>query len=246
MGDLKLYRIKDWDKHYENNKSRERERCSFCCVPNKQDGLGYGLLLNEPNGESLYGAFVAVVLVASKQKVRKGYLTANGLPAECPLSARQLSIKCRFKEDTIQRMLDVCCGEVGWIEELTEKCPPSAHEVPAECPPSALEEKRREGNGREGALAEIPNWEEFWGYCQIHGGPPEWYAKDKFLAAGSDNWKGKSNWTVYADRCRGWWQSDGSPLHPPKPKNQTQSKDEVKEWTDSNGVRRRRYPEGNP
>ena len=134
------YRIKGWDDHYENNKSRERERCSFCCIPNKQDGLGYGMLMREKDGESLYGAFVAVVLVASKQKKRKGYLTADGVPGECPLSARQLSVKCQFKESTIQRMLDVCStNEIGWIEAM-----------PAECPPSALEGK--EGKERREAI----------------------------------------------------------------------------------------------
>jgi hypothetical protein len=145
------YRIKDWNDHYENNKSREREKCSFCCVPNKQDGLGYGMLMREKDGEALYGAFVAVVLIASKQKKRKGYLTANGLPGECPLSARQLSVKCQFKESTIQRMLDVCStNEIGWIEAVPAECPLSAREVPAECPPSALEGKGREGKEGEG------------------------------------------------------------------------------------------------
>ncbi len=142
------YQIADWDAYFENNKSRERERCSFCCIPNKQDGLGYGLLMAEPDGEALYGAFVAVVLIASKQKVRKGWLTATGLPAECPLTARQLSVKCRFKDTTIQRMLDVVSSnEIGWIKAFPDdhpKRPSSADAVPAECPPSALEEKRRE------------------------------------------------------------------------------------------------------
>lgn len=140
------YQIVDWDLHFENNKSREREKCSFCCVPNKQDGLGYGMLMAELDGEALYGAFVAVVLIASKQRRRKGYLTANGLPAECPLSARQLAVKCRFKEATIARMLEVCSSpDIGWIRKHSDLFKSSAAEVPAECPPSALE--RREGKG---------------------------------------------------------------------------------------------------
>lgn len=150
-----IYQIKDWRTHFENNKSREREKCSFCCIPNKQDGLGYGMLMRVMDesertiGEALYGAFVAVVLVASKQKcgrridghgekpkwesLRDGWLTEDGLPDSCPLTARQLSVKCQFSAKTIQKMLDeVSSNEIGWITA-------HARRVPAECPPSAHE-----------------------------------------------------------------------------------------------------------
>lgn len=156
---MKIYKIKDWTIHFENSKSRERERCSFCCIPNKQDGLGYGMLMREKDGPALYGAFIAVVLVCSKQKNREGWITQNGLPADCPLTARQLSIKCQIPESTIQSMLDaVTGGEIGWIEvyeeidgKITQKHQQnikSARRVPAECPPSALEEKGREVEGK--------------------------------------------------------------------------------------------------
>jgi len=150
------YRIKDWNAHFENNKSREREKCSFCCIPNKQDGLGYGMLLRMENGEAIYGAFVAILLVASKQKKRSGWLTANGLPGECPLTARQLSVKCQFSEKTIQKMLKVVSSnEIGWIEAVSIDCPPSANEVPAKCPPSALE--GREGKGKKEGEGSSPS-----------------------------------------------------------------------------------------
>ena len=160
-----IYQIKDWRIHFENNKSREREKCSFCCIPNKQDGLGYGMLMrvldeNDRNiGEALYGAFVAVVLVASKQKcgkridghgekpkwesLRDGWLTEDGLPDSCPLTARQLSVKCQFSAKTIQKMLDeVSSNDIGWIVA-------HARRVPAECPPSAPERtETKERNGK--------------------------------------------------------------------------------------------------
>lgn len=152
------YQILDWDLHFENNKSREREKCSFCCVPNKQDGLGYGMLLSEPDGEALYGAFVAVVLIASKQKRRKGYLTANGLPGECPLSARQLAVKCRFKDTTIERMLKVCSSpDIGWVKAHSGLYKNSADVVPGECPSDALEGKGIEGKEGKGTPPEKPS-----------------------------------------------------------------------------------------
>ena len=140
---MTLYQIKDWNEHFENNKSREREKCSFCCVPNKQDGLGYGSLLSMPDGEAMYGAFVAVVLVCSKHKQRKGWITDNGMHDGCPLTARQLSVKCRFSAETIQKMLDVISSnEVGWIVRIEK----NADALPAECQPTALE--GNEGKGK--------------------------------------------------------------------------------------------------
>lgn len=142
----KTYRIKDWQKHYENNKSREREVCSWCPIPNKQDGLGYGRLLQEKDGAALYGAFLAVVLVASKQgRPRDGYLTGTGRAEDGPLSSEDLAIVTKVQEPIIRRMLDVVsCANIGWIETYES----GALEVPAKCPPSAPEEKRREGNER--------------------------------------------------------------------------------------------------
>lgn len=115
-----LYRIKDWDAHFENYKSRGYDRCSFCCLPNKQDGLGYGRLLALPDGDALYGAFVAVVLMASKQKIpRQGYLTDTGLPDGYPLNAHDIAIKTKFNATRIQAMLDAASNEnIGWIETL--------------------------------------------------------------------------------------------------------------------------------
>jgi hypothetical protein len=139
----KTYRIKDWQKHYENNKSREREVCSWCPIPNKQDGLGYGRLMQEKDGAALYGAFLAVVLVASKQgRPREGYLTGTGRADDGPLSAEDLSIMTKVPEPIIHHMLETTsCANIGWIETYES----GALEVPAKCPPSALEGKRREG-----------------------------------------------------------------------------------------------------
>jgi hypothetical protein len=72
------------------------------------------------------------------------------------------------------------------------------------------------GNGARSLFAEIPSWEEFWGYCQTQACllPAEWYAKDKFEAANADQWKNKSDWRAYARRCKGWWENDGRPMVP--------------------------------
>ena len=140
-----VYRIKDWDLHFENNKSRERDRLTWCAIPNKQDGLEYGRLMERPDGEELYGAFVAVVLVASKQKrPRDGHLTGTGRADGTPYTAADLAIKTKAKEAVISRMLAVCSSaSIEWIEVYVD----GARRAPAECPPSAQGRKGREGKG---------------------------------------------------------------------------------------------------
>jgi hypothetical protein len=88
--------------------------------------------------------------------------------------------------------------------------PPSPSPTPSPTP-------ARAPSGGAHSFSEIPSWEEFWEYCQSpHCGlPAEWFARDKFQAAESDNWKGKSNWKAYAIRCKIWWQNDGSPINAP-------------------------------
>lgn len=66
--------------------------------------------------------------------------------------------------------------------------------------------------------AERPSEAEFLTFCEMHGGPVPWFARDKWLAAEADNWKGRDNWRAYAARCKTWWESDGRPMQPPKPK----------------------------
>lgn len=83
------------------------------------------------------------------------------------------------------------------------------------------QEGARARDGSE-CFAERPSWGEWWAYLQTQSCllPAEWYARDKFEAAESDNWNGKSNWKAYARRCKGWWEADGRPMTP-KTKNAT-------------------------
>lgn len=74
------YRIRDWSKHFENNRTRELKELRFVILPNKHDGDGYTELLDHANGAAHYGAWCAIVQVASK-----GQHPAEGcdIPAGC-------------------------------------------------------------------------------------------------------------------------------------------------------------------
>jgi uncharacterized phage protein (TIGR02220 family) len=151
---VKLYRIKDWAAHFENNRTKELKTLTWVPFSNKHDGDGYTALMIHKNGEALFGAFVAIVQVASKCDPRGTLLRGPAMPH----SAASLARMTRFSERTIQQCLDVCSGlEIGWIscentnENRNLACP---RDIPAcKCGGIAsdcLEGKGREWKGKEG------------------------------------------------------------------------------------------------
>ena len=160
-----VYRIRNWDKHFENAASHKVVHCSWCPIPNRQDGLGYSLLLRGARGPARYGAWVAIVLMASKQdRPRNGWLTDDGTHSGRPLGAYEIGLQTKLPEKVIQDALEILSSlEIGWLEFIS----PSDHQHAT----SALsthyqrgsnitEQKGTEGKGTEQKEAAAP------------GGPP--------------------------------------------------------------------------
>lgn len=146
------YRIKEWER-FENNKSRERDRCSFVCIPNTKP-LALRRLLAHPDGAEAYAVFVLLVAhVSTKPKGRDGHLTDTGRALGTPLTLADMQIVAERPAKRVEKAIQLLSSpEIGWIVATTEststndQCPPSAREVPAECPPSVrLKEGRKEG-----------------------------------------------------------------------------------------------------
>lgn len=151
-----VYQILDWDTNFENAKSRQYKSKHWCAVPNKQDGLGYGMMLRQPDGPALYGAFVSLVLVCSKQVIRQGYLTDTGEVSGYPYDAIELSVKTQMPSDLIQRCLDFCVVTTKWIKVYkdgilvtdTERTS-GAHCLATSSSCDGLGEERKERRGEE-------------------------------------------------------------------------------------------------
>lgn len=156
---MNVYQVKDWDANFENNKSRERDECSFVCVPNKQHGLGFARVVGEKDGSAIYGIWHMILGACSRQcRPRQGWLTHDGHQTGTPWTPEELSIMFRRPVAEIERALNFLSSEkVGWLRafqvaeggQLAEiakgDSAPSARQVPAQCPPTALEGKGREG-----------------------------------------------------------------------------------------------------
>lgn len=109
------YRIRDWDKHFENAASRKLTRLSWVAIPNKMDGEGYTALVEHRNGAAHLGAWYAIVEIASKQEPRgnlPGGIT-HDLGGICRSLGRISRLPPEVFREVIPRLL-----EIGWLEDF--------------------------------------------------------------------------------------------------------------------------------
>jgi len=107
------FRIAQWNEIYENNRTRELKRLEWVLVPNKMDGSGYCELVDHPNGAAHFGAWVAMVEIASRQKVRGDIPqgSAGGIETVAQTLARISRLPREVFEEALPRIV-----ALGWIE----------------------------------------------------------------------------------------------------------------------------------
>jgi hypothetical protein len=152
MSALPLYQIVDWDKWFENAKSRTVTKPQFVCVPNKHGGTGLSNIQGETDGSAIYGIWMWVLQVCSRQAPkREGYLTDDGKKNGRRLGARELANMFRRPIDEIHRAFQVLQSpEVAFIK-LLEGYPEFITEVGeghrADTPVSAVSENKTTPHG---------------------------------------------------------------------------------------------------
>lgn len=155
-----IYRVKNWNDHFENHKSRTIEECSFVCVPNKHHGLGFSRIMAEQDGAAIYGVWILILGICSRhRRPRGGWLTHDGHREGTALTPEDLSLQFRRPSNEIARALEcLSSSKVDWVEafQTVDDVPvdASALEVPPKCPSGALEQKRTEENRTLSAHAE--------------------------------------------------------------------------------------------
>jgi hypothetical protein len=113
---MNCIQIVDWGKHYENNRTRELKKMTWVPMPNRHDGDGYTKLLDHPNGPAHFGAWCALIEVASRCDVRGTLQSSGGKPLDCASLARMTHIPTAVWSDVLPRLLSI-----GWI--ITYKIP---------------------------------------------------------------------------------------------------------------------------
>jgi hypothetical protein len=110
----RIYSIRDWDEHYENSRSRRVESLRWVPVPNKHDGEGYGLVMEQDDAAELFAAWVLILQVASKCSTRGTLAREDGTA----MSARTLAAKTRAPEAWFSRALEFFSVNVLWLEKF--------------------------------------------------------------------------------------------------------------------------------
>ena len=149
------YRIRDWNKHFENNRTRELKRMEWIPVPNKMDGAGYRELVDHEDGAAHLGAWYALLEISSRQTVRgtipqesaaeRGDIPQD-LAATCRCVARISGLRTQVFVQAIPRLL-----QIGWLEELQPSENERVAKIPHNPAPSCGEVTiaRAEWNGME-------------------------------------------------------------------------------------------------
>lgn len=109
----KLYRVRNWEKLYERNRTRDMVRMHWLALPVKIEGDGYLYLMDQENGAAIFGAFVAILEVAALCEPRGTLIRSTGVPHD----ERSLARKTRMDPAIISQALEHCTSkECKWLE----------------------------------------------------------------------------------------------------------------------------------
>jgi hypothetical protein len=149
-----VYRVTEWTKHFENNRTKELKHMAWVPVPNKHDGDGYTELLEHDNGAAHFGAWIAIVEVASKCDPRGTLLREGARPHDTASLSRITRIPKGVYDQAIPRLL-----HIGWLtSELVAST--TVTSIPQEGAAAAQEDASlEEWNGTEGNGKELPRTE---------------------------------------------------------------------------------------
>ncbi len=106
-----MWRVKDWDRLFENSRTRAYDRLGWVPMPNKHDGDGYTSLVEHDHGAAHYGAWCVLVQVASKCSPRGTLIRDNGVAHDAESLSRLTRISARIFREAIPRLI-----EIGWLE----------------------------------------------------------------------------------------------------------------------------------
>lgn len=122
--EIQCWRVRNWNRHFENNRTRELKRMDWVPMPNKHDGDGFTDLMDHANGMAHYGAWALIAQVAAKcdprgtllrdyrTRVRDGAESIKAYDFESLARVTRGSVK--VFEEAIPRLISI-----GWLEVIT-------------------------------------------------------------------------------------------------------------------------------
>lgn len=109
-----VYRIRNWDKHFENNRTRELKTMSWVPIPNNHDSDGYVTLVDHEHGSAHFAVWIVLVQIASKCDPR-GILVRSSRHPHTDVSLSRISrLPKGLVTTAMQRLV-----KIGWLEAVS-------------------------------------------------------------------------------------------------------------------------------
>ena len=112
MDDIETLRVRNWTD-FESHRTRHMRNINSIRVPNL-DTEGYIDLISHENGAEHFGAWVAILRVASRCNPRGTLVRDNGGPYTAASLARMTRLPAACFEEAIPRLL-----AIGWLETIS-------------------------------------------------------------------------------------------------------------------------------
>lgn len=109
-----VYRIRNWSRYFENNRSRELKNAWWVPLPNFMGEDGYAELLDHPDGPAHYGVWCACVQIAAKAQCGGSLVRDGGAPHTHDSLARICRMPAELVRDACGRL-----AVIGWMEQVT-------------------------------------------------------------------------------------------------------------------------------
>ena len=106
------YSIRNWNRHFENNRSRQIEALRWVPIPARHDGEKYMTLMDHPDAHKIFSAWVLMVQVAAQCDPRGKLLRFDGQP-HTPAS---LSVRTRAPAEWFEIALPYLHKTLQWID----------------------------------------------------------------------------------------------------------------------------------
>jgi hypothetical protein len=108
---MKLWRISEWGKNFENNRTRGLKTMLWVPIPVNLAGNGVTELLDHPNGAAHLGVWLTLIEVAARCAPRGTLVRGNGTPHDRESLSRITRIPVEIIEEAMPRL-----QRIGWIE----------------------------------------------------------------------------------------------------------------------------------
>lgn len=135
-----IYRIKNWNEFYENNRSRTVKDLTWVPIPNRHDGEAYARLMSQKDATIHFTVWILLLQVASRCQPRGSLLTSSCQPH----TPESLALKTRSKVEWFEKSLPFLV-QIGWLEVERQE---TDSVLSASC--QACDEEGKEGNGKKG------------------------------------------------------------------------------------------------